>query len=239
MRFNYLAVDIQDGSLVTALAPGEQLTGTLQDCSTGNFFKLDGSWGVPGDFLPMEFNEALQQWVLVVPDEYLVDGHAYELHTDGINGRTRPMTLQVLYVAGAATSTHSLASEIARYLSAEGLGVFSDAKGGGDIFVDTMPDAAASGICVYTTGGSPPDTATSIARPTLQVLVRGARARETCLRARAILAMLRGLRDIRLTNGGTRIMLCIARQSEPIPLGRDENGRYQYSVNFQFITGGD
>ncbi len=133
-----------------------------------------------------------------------------------------------------------IAAEIAAYLGANGFGTWDPDGSNGDIYVDHMPDTVDEGLCVYSSGGSAPDVSTSLARPAIQILLRGNRsARETCAKAEAILTELHGLHDTIFTAGGSRVMLCSARQSEPIPLGLDENGRHQYSINFTLITGGD
>ena len=133
-----------------------------------------------------------------------------------------------------------ITAELAQYIHDQGYGVWDPTGPNGNIFVENMPDTADNAIALISSGGSPPDVGGLVSRPTIQVLVRGNRsADETFTLAAAILAQLHGHHDTRLVVGGTRIMLCRARQSEPIFLGRDANGRFDYSINFQLITGGD
>lgn len=133
-----------------------------------------------------------------------------------------------------------IVEEIAEYLAADGLGTFDPTGIIGDIFIETMPDSPDVAIGLFTTGGLAPDVATSVARPRVQLVVRGGRdPREAALLATAIYEALHGLRSMEFVPGGTRIMLASAVQSGPIRLGPDDNGRHEYSINLQFITGGD
>ncbi|MFC4103601.1 minor capsid protein [Paenibacillus xanthanilyticus] len=85
---------------------------------------------------------------------------------------------------------------------------------------------------VRLTGGFKPSEWTNMKRPSLQVLVRGAErngpAAETV--ANEIYTYLHRRADF--TIGTTRIAFCAADQSVPLYIGRDENRRPMYSVNF-------
>lgn len=130
--------------------------------------------------------------------------------------------------------------QIAHYLHAEALGTFDPDGTGGNIFIETMPDTPDEAIGLYSTGGLAPDIATSVARPGAQIIVRGSRdPRLAAAKALAIQGALHGMHSTEFVSDETRIMLCAARQSEPIALGPDENGRHEYSINLLLITGGD
>lgn len=133
-----------------------------------------------------------------------------------------------------------IAVEIAQYLHAQGHGTWDPTGPTGDIYIDEIPDTADSGMSIRASGGPGPDANSLVSRPAVQIIVRGSRsAKETGDLAAAVMTSLHGLHDTVFVAGGTRVMLCTARQSEPIPLGRDENQRYEYSMNFQLITGGE
>ena len=133
-----------------------------------------------------------------------------------------------------------IVEEIAEYLTSEGLGTFDATGITGDIFIETMPDSPDVAIGLFTTGGLAPDVSTSVSRPRVQLIVRGGRdPREAAALAAQIYEALHGLRSMEFISGGTRIMLCSAVQSGAIRLGPDDNGRHEYSINLQLITGGD
>ena len=228
-------------SEVTSLEAGEVFQATLQDPHTDEFLRQDGSWGAEQAW-DFTYSAAHALWYIDFPDASLTDDTVYLVTSDGITGGARstyPLSVQPRYMT-VAEGDAPLGGEIARYLDAAGLGTFDETGPSGDIYVDHMPDTVDSGICVYASGGPPPDVSTSVSRPAVQIIVRGNRsAQEARATAASILAALHGLHDTTFITGGTRVMLCAARQSEPIPLGRDENGRGQYSINFQLITGGD
>ncbi len=240
MRLTYVAIDVETGEPITTLLTGETLTLALQDIVTGLQLVADGTWVLGGSVTPT-YSASAGAWTYDAPNSSLTDGRVYQIASEGVLGGSRgsvPMMQSVIYTAPATNG--SVAVEIAAYLDAQGHGTWDPDGPDGDIYVEAMPDTVDAGLCIYSSGGSPPDVATSLGRPAVQIIVRGTRsAYDTGQTARAILAALHGLHDMTFIDGGTRVMLCAARQTEPISLGRDENGRFQSSINFQIITGGD
>ncbi|MCL5105669.1 MAG: minor capsid protein [Armatimonadetes bacterium] len=132
-----------------------------------------------------------------------------------------------------------IVEEIAQYLQSLEIGTFDPAGVIGDIFIETMPDTPDTCIGLYTTAGMPPDTKTSISRPSVQIIVRGSRDPRTASSlATRIQEALHGLHSMTFIPDGSRVMLCSARNSEPVSLGRDDNQRHEYSINLQLIIGG-
>jgi hypothetical protein len=134
----------------------------------------------------------------------------------------------------------AITDELAQYLNDQGLGLFDPTGATGDIFLETMPDVPDDAVAIYATAGLPPDVRTSIGRPSVQIVVRGGRdPRDAAGRAAQIFTALHKLHAMTFVPGGTWVMLCAAKQSQPIGLGPDENRRYEFSINFSLITGGD
>lgn len=130
-------------------------------------------------------------------------------------------------------------AELAQYIHDNQLGVYDPDGATGNIYLELMPEAPDDAIAVYSTGGMSADVTTSVSRPAAQILVRGAGGPIVVgAIAWAIHRLFDNLTSVRLS-GGTRVMLCQCRQSEPISLGPDENDRQQYSINLMMITGGD
>lgn len=128
--------------------------------------------------------------------------------------------------------------EIADYLNAHGVGIYDDSGTTGNIFIDNMPDEPDIAIGLYSSSGMAPDIKTKLRRPGVQIIVRGDRDPLTSATlAQQVYNALHATDAKTFTDGGTEILLCAARQ-EPIRLGPDDNGRYEYSLNFQLITGG-
>lgn len=71
-------------------------------------------------------------------------------------------------------------------------------------------------------------------RPAVQVVVRAKSANKADQIVRAIYDDLTNKREF--TFGDTRVVHCFANQSAPIYLGKDENDRTMYSINFTLTT---
>ncbi|AWB45276.1 hypothetical protein DCC85_14275 [Paenibacillus sp. CAA11] len=101
----------------------------------------------------------------------------------------------------------------------------------GNEFLAASPDD-----CAYTriTGGYNPSQWTSKRRPSFQIVLRAKSAAAAETQANAIYDDLHGKAAFSL--GGTRVVKCVADQSAPIYLGKDANGRTQYSLNFTLTT---
>ena len=127
---------------------------------------------------------------------------------------------------------------LAKYLDAAGL-VSYEPAGLGDCFLEHLPDTPDAAVMLLSTGGNPLGAATTYGwdEPTVQVMVRGvAEDPETPqAAAQALYDALQGLRYVTLDAGGddeVRLCSCSSLQTAPFNLGRDEKGRYRFTLNF-------
>lgn len=124
---------------------------------------------------------------------------------------------------------------LGNYLQAQSVGTL-----GTNLFLSTMPESPDFLIAVYETSGENPmftmgAAATAIDRPSVQVLVRGARgdyvtARDTAYTIRGLLGALTNT-----TLSGVNVMR-VEPQGWLLPLGDDENARPVISQNFDCMT---
>lgn len=101
----------------------------------------------------------------------------------------------------------------------------------GNDFQTTSPDDCAY---VRITGGYAPSEWTPKAQPSFQIVLRTKLPSAAEPKANAIYADLHRKTEFYL--GNTRIVKCLADQSAPLYLGKDENGRTMYSLNFTVTT---
>lgn len=121
---------------------------------------------------------------------------------------------------------------IALHLNAvEGL-TYSDIAGG-NIFIDRLPQGPDRAIAVYSAAGPEADSKLPYDPVDFQVVIRseqgGLWAHEVW---KDIYSALHGLRNTTLPDG-TYLVYCLATSSSPFPLGEDENGRPQFSIDFR------
>jgi hypothetical protein len=136
-----------------------------------------------------------------------------------------------------------LADEIAEYLQTWSLGNYdSDAEvvGGATefaIYVGFMPDAPDRAVGIRQTGELKRDMRLKeYTYPTVEVLVRGTTdPRVAEGQAQEICTQMHGLAGVEFVGGGAYIVKCQAING-PNDLGPDENGRHNYSINFDLIT---
>lgn len=130
--------------------------------------------------------------------------------------------------------------EIAQYLSNLGVGIFNTdpVVGGGNIFLYDLPDKPSIAIAIYSAPGMPPSQKLNIKEPGVQIIVRGIDQQATFALAQSVFDALHATPVDSFVSGGTRIIMCQARQSEPQFLERDENRNYWFSLNFQLVLGG-
>lgn len=119
-----------------------------------------------------------------------------------------------------------IAIDIASHLQANGLGQL-----GQDLFVSFQPSEPDDCITIYDTGGYAPDIDVPLRDPTCQVLVRSADYPVAMERAQAVFNLLHAKANYAL--GGAWIYLSKA-EHEPTPIGPDENGRPEITLNFHF-----
>lgn len=108
----------------------------------------------------------------------------------------------------------------------------------GDVFVDHLPATPHTAVAVMTTGGLPYPTLAPVALPTVQLRVRGEPddGPATVMRSAVeLLALFDGLDGVTLDGepGGETVWLiaCSALQSDPVPIGVDEQNRHEATVN--------
>lgn len=129
----------------------------------------------------------------------------------------------------------SHAYAIAKLIAAQGLGVFnSQASADWSINVGIEPDAPNRTITVYDTGGDGPDTdEMDLDRKTIQVRVR------SHMRAEAS-AKIVAIRNYLLTKESkvyetTRVYGAFV-TTDTAEIGRDDNGRSIFTVNFRILS---
>lgn len=132
-----------------------------------------------------------------------------------------------------------ITAALAKYLDAQGIGIYHEDGAGSTIFIEHEPPSPDELIALRGTGGNPlPPVGATIGydEPTVQLIVRGPiddprAAYET---ARALYSALVGLSHVTFDESGTdelRVLLITSTQSEPYHLGADENGRHRYTLN--------
>jgi hypothetical protein len=119
-----------------------------------------------------------------------------------------------------------LIDALADYLQTQGLGTVAT-----NVFVGFLPAKPDTLTALYTTGGPPPDARLGYDNLAFQVRTRGATPRSAYERAMAIYAVLHGLHNT--TIGTIDLVDCLAIQSSPVNIGRDEAGRFECSQNYR------
>lgn len=105
----------------------------------------------------------------------------------------------------------------------------------GNVFMDILPEKPDTAFCVRSTGGDPADVKLGYDFPTIHIIVRATRdPRESYALALAVYDTFHGLHGAEIVAGGTYVVGCEGIQSEPVSIGPDKNGRFRYSLNFEF-----
>jgi hypothetical protein len=121
----------------------------------------------------------------------------------------------------------TLVEEVARHLHNQGIGSFST-----NLFYGYLPSEPNVCIAVLDTGGSEPDTELPISNPTFQVLVRSATYSTGRVTLDSVKNALHQVTNQSLINGGKYFYFIFA-ISEGGHIGRDENARDMFSINFR------
>lgn len=134
----------------------------------------------------------------------------------------------------------TLVAGIATRLDAQGAGAYSpDDVLPADrtpISVAGFPSTVGDAICLTTYPGGPePDSRNGWEYPRLQVRVRSTDPLDALELDRRCYGELQGLSNVTLA-GGWFVQDCYALQSEAEPLGRDDNGRWEFARNYQLST---
>lgn len=124
--------------------------------------------------------------------------------------------------------------EIAQYLDDQGIGTYDEVGDAGDIFLCVLPDEPGAAIMLRPTGGAQGDGKLTLDRETVQIVIRGADLDPVPPgnRAQSVYDLLHGFHHQSFIAGGAWILNCRAVQPAA-HVGRDENGRHEYSINFE------
>lgn len=90
--------------------------------------------------------------------------------------------------------------------------------------------------CAYTrfTGGPPPNKWSSVAHPSIQIVIRAKTSLTAETKANEVFSALHSKTEFYI--GKTRVIKCLAEQPTPWYLGTDSNSRTLYSINFTLTT---
>lgn len=130
----------------------------------------------------------------------------------------------------------TLLEEFCALLDELGLGTYeADGLPGGDIFHTALAAEPDEALAVARYAGPESDSENPWDEVNIQVRVRGTAvdARVAELRAQAVYDAVHGLGFRHLTPGGTWLQLVVGTQGGPIYIGRDQNGRHEYTANFR------
>lgn len=128
---------------------------------------------------------------------------------------------------------------LARWLAEAGHGTYrvGSAYAPGEVaivFDDVIPDPARLLVLRRYLSGGEPDSLLPYSEPFVQLRIRGATGErgETFARAKALWSDLHGLGPVELP-GGVIVMSIICTHPDPLPIGRDEAGRYEHTLNIR------
>lgn len=125
-----------------------------------------------------------------------------------------------------------LASEVAEWIGDNITSCSFDTSGvTGNVFISTMPSSPDTVVMVSEYGGTVDDK-NPFSDINVQARVRGTRdPRVSYNIAKEIFDELQGLTNTTLISSGSRVIKVVA-QNTPIDIGRDDNGRHEWTVNF-------
>lgn len=121
-----------------------------------------------------------------------------------------------------------LTRQIAQYLAANGIGTLDT-----NIFYESLPASPNAAVAVFSTGGFESANFMGYDDPTIQVRVRDTSPTGAYNRISAIYNVLQGLKHTNLVSGGIRVISVTAIQSSPENIGKDEQGRLEYTQNYR------
>lgn len=133
----------------------------------------------------------------------------------------------------------SVLTAIGKHLGSRPIGVDFDETGvSGNCFIATMPSAPDLAVGIFPSGGIPWTGHSAIAtdEPTVQIRVRSIKhdPRPGLDLAEAIYGEMVGLHGL-IDEGGeheTNVRRCLALQTGPVPIGKDDNQRPEFTLNF-------
>jgi len=106
---------------------------------------------------------------------------------------------------------------------------------GANVFVGSLPQSPNRCVAIIPTGGYEGEAKLPYDRPTFQVMIRGDEdARWAINTSEAVHSLLQALRNTYLEDEDDLYLISIlAIQSGPAHVGDDDNGRVQYSMNYE------
>lgn len=126
-----------------------------------------------------------------------------------------------------------LLSEIAQFLHNQGIVTYDPEGVEGDFFISALPSSPDECVTIYPSGGSQADGKLGYDMPSVQLIVRGTMDPRPALnRAKRIYDALHGYSHAPFVSDGIWVLNCVGTQSGPVHIGRDQNGRNEYSLNF-------
>lgn len=123
--------------------------------------------------------------------------------------------------------TAYLIDEIAQYLAANGIGTL-----GTNIFEGDMPTTPDACICIYETTGLAAEHDIPLHSPSFQVMIRNTELDLGQAVAFSIRNLLHNQYNLQFATNGTYVYSCNL-IAEGGHIGRDDNGRDLFSLNFQ------
>ena len=125
-----------------------------------------------------------------------------------------------------------LAQQIATYLYYLELGIFEPENSNGNIYIDRLPEGEQK-IAIYNRGGVQSDSKLGYQTPGIQIVYRGNRNPIDSFQiAESLFFALNGFNGDTFIDGGNYIVSCLSQQAGPEILGANENGYFEYSMNF-------
>lgn len=118
-----------------------------------------------------------------------------------------------------------ICEDICKYLESRGLGVFAQ-----DLFANAFPQETDEGICIYDGVGSVSDPYLILDSPAIQIISRSSNSVTASNRAIQIYKQLHGQINSQQVNN-IYVYQCLA-TAYPESIGRDENGLWLWSCNY-------
>ncbi len=128
-----------------------------------------------------------------------------------------------------------LETELAQYLDGKDVLDFSDSGGANNTYLNYLPSEPDEAIGIYGTGGPWPSPKFIEQEGDVQFITRCGKdsAKPASDTAEDIFDELQGLSKLNLVTDGYYVISIQAKQARPVHIGRDENGRHKYSINFR------
>jgi len=123
--------------------------------------------------------------------------------------------------------------QLAYYLDDQGVLTFDETGTSGDTFINILPSSPDDAIGIFSEGGPNPSPRFIEDERDIQFMVRGTQdPRPAFNTADDIYDTLQGKTKF-TTSDSTEIIMIDSIQSGPVHIGRDDNGRHRYSLNFR------